>query len=109
MFAVQHFGQSRAVLISMNLDLMASTLMIPQLKPEHFQVKRTVAHLSEQGPGVLAQVRADRSQQQGLVLNKLEHQVSVHSLDGQLPVFILSCLGGEIIEYKFKLYIYIYI
>lgn len=59
-------------------------------------VRLSGAHLSEQGPGVLAQVRADRSQQQGLVLNKPEHQISVQTLDGQLPVLILSRLGGDI-------------
>lgn len=66
------------------------------LTSECFEVKCHAAHLSQQAPGVLAQVRADRSQQQSLILNELEHQISVHSLNGQLTVLIFSCLGGEI-------------
>lgn len=53
------------------------------------------SHLPQQGPGVFTQVGADGSQQECLLLNKLEHEISVHALDGQLSVFILLCLKGN--------------
>lgn len=51
-----------------------------------------LSHLPQQRPGVFAQVGADGSQQECLVLNKAEHKISVHALDGQLSVFILRSL-----------------
>lgn len=58
--------------------------------------ERLLTYFSQQGPDVFTQMRTDGSKQEGLVLDKLEHQVPVHALDGQLPVLILSSLGEKI-------------
>ena len=53
------------------------------------------AYLAKQPPDVLHDVRADGTQQQGLCLNEVEHQISVHSNHLNLSVLVPDGLKNK--------------